>query len=99
MEGLFIRIIQIKIIRQSINIFLCHQVLHFLAFLIPITALNYIAEHGIAKLRYGHNDFYRDKVYKRNEFGKDLAEAYHKVLEQMSPDYVPPKKPSIYDGF
>lgn len=68
-------------------------------FHITTTALNYIAEHGIAKLRYGHNDFYRDKVYKRNEFGKYLAEAYHKVLEQMSPDYVPPQKPSIRDGF
>ncbi len=68
-------------------------------FHITTTALNYIAEHGIAKLRYGHNDFYRDKDYKHNEFAKDLAGAYHKVLEQMSPDYVPPQKPSIRDGF
>ena len=68
-------------------------------FHITTTALNYIAEHGIAKLRYGHNDFYRDKVYRRNEFGNDLTEAYKKVLKHMSPEYVPPKKPSIRDGF
>lgn len=68
-------------------------------FHITTTALNYIAEHGIAKLRYGHNDFYRDKVYKRNEFGKELTRAYKKILTEISPEYVPPKKPSIRDGF
>ena len=66
---------------------------------ITTTALNYIAEHGISKLRCGFDSSYKDVVYKRNEFGKDLAEAYHKVLEQMSHDYVPPQKPSIRDGF
>lgn len=68
-------------------------------FHLTTTALNYISEHGIAKLRYGHNAYHKDVAYRRNEFGKDLTEAYKKILERMSPDYVPPKKPSIRDGF
>lgn len=68
-------------------------------FHITTTALNYIAEHGIAKLRYGHDSFHRDIVYKKNEFGKELTRAYKKILTDISPEYVPPKKPSIRDGF
>lgn len=72
---------------------------HVLYYHITTTALNYIAEHGISKLRCGYDNLYRDKEFRRNEFGNDLTEAYKKVLEHMSPDYVPPKKPSIRDGF
>lgn len=66
---------------------------------ITTTALNYIAEHGIAKLRYGHDSFHRDIVYKKNEFGTELTRAYKKILTEISPEYVPPKKPSVRDGF
>lgn len=66
---------------------------------ITTTALNYIAEHGISKLRCGYDNLYRDKEYRRNEFGNDLTEAYKKILKCMSPGYVPPKRPSIRDGF
>ena len=72
---------------------------HVLHYHIKGTALNYIAEHGISKLRCGYDNLYRAKVYRRNEFGIELTEAYKKILERMSPDYVPPKKPSIRDGF
>ena len=68
-------------------------------FHITATALNYIAEHGIVKLRYGHDGYHKDKMYKRNEFGKKLTDAYKKILTKISPEYVPPKKPSIRDGF
>ena len=72
---------------------------HVLYYHITTTALNYIAEHGISKLRCGYDNLYRDKEFRRNEFGIELNEAYKKILERMSPDYVPPKKPSIRDGF
>ncbi len=65
---------------------------HVLYYHIKGTALNYIAEHGISKLRCGYDNLYRAKVYRRNEFGIELTEAYKKILERMSPDYVPPKK-------
>ena len=68
-------------------------------FHITTTALNYIAEQGISKLRYGHDSFYKDREYKHNEFGIELTRAYKKILGEISPDYVPPKKPTIYDGF
>lgn len=68
-------------------------------FHITTTTLNYIAEHGIAKLRCGTDRFYKDREFRRNEFGKALIEAYKRILEEMSPDYVPPKKPTIRDGF
>ena len=66
---------------------------------ITTTALNYIAEHGISKLRCGYDNLYRDKEFRRNEFGNNLTEAYKKILERMSPGYVHPKRPSIRDGF
>lgn len=72
---------------------------HVLYYHITGTALNYIAEHGISKLRCGYDALYRDKEFRRNEFGNDLTKAYKKILERMSPDYVPPQKPSIRDGF
>lgn len=70
-----------------------------LYFHITKTALDYIDKHGIAKIRCGSDIYHRDIVYKQNEFGKDLSEAYKKILEEMSPDYVPPKKKTIYDDF
>lgn len=66
---------------------------------ITTTALSYIAEHGISKLRCGFDSCYKDVVYKRNEFGKKLTDAYKQILYEISPEYVPPKKPSIRDGF
>lgn len=63
------------------------------------TALNYISEHGIKKLRCGNDIRYKDKNYNRNEFGKNLTEAYRQILYKMSPDYVREKKPTIRDGF
>lgn len=66
---------------------------------ITTTALKYISEHGIIKLRCGTDRFYKDREFRRNEFGKALTEAYKRILEEMSPNYVPPKKPTIRDGF
>lgn len=68
-------------------------------FHITTKALNYIAEYGISKLRCGFDSCYKDVVYKRNEFGKKLTDAYKQILYEMSPEYIPPKKPSIRDGF
>lgn len=62
-------------------------------------AMKNIADHGITKMRCGKEGYYTDAVYHRNEFGMMLTEAYKAILERLSPDYVPPKKPSIYDGF
>lgn len=66
---------------------------------ISTAALDHIAEHGISKIRCGTDTYHRDVEYKRNEFGKELTKAYKKILEEMSPDYVPPRKPTIYDDF
>ena len=66
---------------------------------ITTAALNCIAENGIIKLRCGFDSCYKDVFYKHNEFGKELTDAYKKILYKLSPDYVPPKKPSIRDGF
>lgn len=72
------------------------QVLYY-----PITSadLEHIAAHGISKIRCGTDTYFMETTYKDNEFGKRLEEAYKKILEKMSPEYVPPKKPSIRDGF
>ncbi len=70
--------------------------------------LKYIAQHCVVKLRCGtvykglngtSYSNYKDKVYRHNEFGAKLIKAYKKILKKMSPDYVPPKEPTIYDGF
>ncbi len=66
---------------------------------ISVSDLNHIAEHGIVKLRCGNDVVHRDKVYRHNEFGKQLTDAYRQILKELSPDYVPPKKTSIFDGF
>ena len=50
-------------------------------------------------MRCGKDGHYTDAVYHHNEFGKMLTEAYKDILRRLSPDYMPPKDPSIYDGF
>ncbi|MBR5745556.1 MAG: hypothetical protein IKX94_09605 [Muribaculaceae bacterium] len=50
-------------------------------------------------MRVGTITNWREKVWKRNEWGKSLAKAYKELKKLISPDYVPPKKPTIYDGF
>lgn len=63
------------------------------------TALQYLGDHGVSKMRIGTITNWREKVWKRNEWGKSLAKAYKELKKLISPDYVPPKKPTIYDGF
>ena len=58
-----------------------------------------LKSRGVIKLRCGTDRFYKDREFRRNEFGKALTEAYKRIIEEMSPDYVPPKKPTIRDGF
>ena len=76
-----------------------------LDFQLTNTALDYISQHGISKirietkLRLGTDEWWCEASWKRNEWGKSLSKAYRLLKEKMSPDYVPPKKPSIYDGF
>ena len=72
------------------------QVLYYY---ITTSELEQIAKYGISKMRCGTDAFYKEITYKNNEFGRKLIEAYKKILYKLSPDYVPPKKPSIRDGF
>ena len=58
-----------------------------------------IVDSGIAKIRFGSDGNWCEASWKRNEWGKSLSKGYRLLKEKMSPDYVPPKKPSIYDGF
>lgn len=66
---------------------------------ITSAALDYIAEHGVSKIRSGKDSYHHDIVYERNEFGQALVSAYKGILEEMSPGYVPPQKKTIYDDF
>lgn len=63
------------------------------------TALQYLGDHGVSKMRIGTITDWDETVWKRNEWGKSLAKAYKELKKLISPDYVPPKKPTIYDGF
>ncbi|MBR5436933.1 MAG: hypothetical protein IK120_08745 [Muribaculaceae bacterium] len=76
----------------------CHTE-HYLSYTITTTALQYLVEHGVTKMRVGTITNWQEKVWKRNEWGKSLAKAYKELKKRISPDYVPPKKPTIYDGF
>ena len=72
---------------------------HILEYDITTTALNYFVNHNIIKLRIGTEKHWQEKVWRRNEWGKSLVKAYKELKKRISPDYVPPKKPTIYDGF
>ena len=63
------------------------------------SAINEIVKHGILKMRLGSGYFHKDKMFKKNELGDAITNAYKDILLKMSPEYVPPKKPSIRDGF
>ena len=72
---------------------------HCFQYNVSPTALHYFMEHGISKIRLGTEDRWHEKVWLNNEWGRLITEAYEKLLLRLAPDYVPPKKPSIRDGF
>ncbi len=72
---------------------------YILEYQLTATALNYFMKHGVTKLRLGTEDRWREKSWKRDELGQNLLKAYRKILDELSPDYVPPKKKTIYDDF
>ena len=77
-----------------------HQHVEYLvSYSITSVALHYFIDHGISKIRVGTETRWEEKIWQRNEWGKNLTETYKKIIKKMSPDYVPPKKPSIRDGF
>lgn len=72
---------------------------HVLTYELSPYALHYFMQHGIAKIRIGSETSWKEKVWKRNEWGKRITEAYHELTKRLAPDYTPPKKPTIRDGF
>ena len=63
--------------------------------------LLHIIESGIVKVRIGlyGETVWAERTWKRDEWGKELAKAYAEIQKQLAPGYVPPKKPTIRDGF
>lgn len=72
---------------------------HSFQYHITKTALLYFIEHGISKIRLGTENKWHEKIWQHNEWGKLITEAYNKLLIRLAPDYVPPKRPTIRDGF
>ena len=72
---------------------------HILEYRLTTTALNYFMAHGVIKLRLGTEDRWKEKSWKQDELGKNLSKVYKEILEELSPDYVPPKTKTIYDDF
>lgn len=71
----------------------------FMYYRITPIALDYFITHGIAKLRVGTDSLWREHVWRTDELGKELSKARAELNRRLAPDYVPPKKPSIRDGF
>lgn len=72
---------------------------HILEYRLTTTALNYFMTHGVIKLRLGTEDRWKEKSWEQDELGKNLLNVYKEILEELSPDYVPPKAKTIYDDF
>ena len=72
---------------------------HVLTYQLSTVALDYFIQHGIAKIRVGSDTSWNEKQWTRNEWGKRITQAYHELTTRLAPDYVPPKKPTIRDGF
>ena len=72
---------------------------HILSYELTSTALDYFMSHGVAKLRLGTETIWKEKAWKTDELGKNLSKAHKIIMEQLSPDYVPPKRKTIYDDF
>lgn len=68
---------------------------------INIDDLHHIFKSGIVKVRIGiyGETVWAERTWKRDEWGKELAKAYAEIQKQLVPGYVPPKKPTIRDGF
>ena len=69
---------------------------HILEYRLTSTALNYFMAHGIVKMRLGTESQWKEKVWQKDELGKNLSKAYQIILEKLSS---PPKKKTIYDDF
>lgn len=69
----------------------------------PVTraALEQIISKGVLKVRLEttSESFWVEKTWTADEWGKKLGKALSDVDEQLSPDYVPPMKKTIYDDF
>lgn len=51
------------------------------------------------KMRINTESSWKKKVWKKDELGKNMTQAYRIIMERLSPDYVPSKKKTIYDDF
>lgn len=60
-----------------------------------------IISKGVMKVRLELSSeiSWAEKAWKKDEWGKNLGKALSDVDKQLSPDYVPPKKKTIYDDF
>lgn len=60
-----------------------------------------IISKGVLKVRLelSHETSWAEKAWKKDEWGQKMGKALSDVDKQMSPDYVPPKKKTIYDDF
>ncbi len=50
-------------------------------------------------MRINTESSWKKKVWKKDELGKNMTQAYRIIMERLSPDYVPSKKKTIYDDF
>ncbi len=63
--------------------------------------IEHIISKGVLKVRLELTSAtsWAEKTWKSDVWGKKLGIALNDVEKQLSPDYVPPKKKTIYDGF
>ena len=64
-------------------------------------AIEHIISKGVLKVRLELTSAtsWAEKTWKSDVWGKKLGIALNDVEKQLSPDYVPPKKKTIYDDF
>ena len=82
------------------SVFIYRNKMHY-DYPIDLDDLNRIFNKGIIKVRIGIHGVssWAEKTWKRDEWGKAFSKAFGKIQEQLAPNYIPPKKPTIYDNF
>ena len=72
-------------------------------YLYPIdrATIERIISKGVMKVRLELSSelSWAEKVWNKDEWGKKLGIALNDVDKQLSPDYIPPKRKTIYDDF